>query len=889
MAALARSEFELAIAHLSAIGQTAADARTQIRAQVGLIQAYRGSGNIQQAIACCETLLGETLIRSPNAQAHQWALQMLETLRVAAIRPSASRSASLPASDPSGFTPLPPTGAADSTGFVPLSPTPTSSAPSSPRERVDGDSAGFTPLGGQPPTTGRESVTGAQLPNLTPAAKNADESSLGRDAGASDRTDDWNPFDAAVESSMVDSSIESDASAQRPVTDAQRPVTDTYRAAETEIPGLPRQNWRQAGRAQKWSGLGKLDRSTLWGVQALTAIALLVLGWGLWKALIVVIVAPILGLIPSLALYDLRQLLLLSNPIVWIGLGLVAIAALSPWLLDRILQSVYGAKSMHLDLLSRYSPESTRVLRRFGQGRSLPRLWIVYTNAPLALTYGLTPQDARLVVSQGLLDQLSDDEIAVIVAGELGHITTWDFAMTSFVTLLAQIPYGVYSRVSAWGDRQHDRVLQSVAVGVSSLGYGFYRLLRAAGLWLSRLRLSYSDRIACEMTGNPNGLTRALLKMALGIAQDVRRQGRIMPLLESFDLLIPVGCPTALTLGSVGQSNAFEPLLVWDYSHPLRRWLWFNNTHPPLGDRLQQIARYARHWRLESELNLPLAPGSESGGRPWPLLALGWGIGGGIVLSGLLMLLGAIAEPLNWATAQWVVLNAPGLELLVVIGASIGALMAIERRCWLQLAPLIGAAWGAATVGLLWVVGVIARYANWLELDWMWGDRSLLVGCLLIGLGIGTFTRINPLFPDIRREDVQVNPRLGDLLSDATISPLNSVPVRFTGKLLGDRGFSNQLSQSLILQCDSGLIALHHQSPLGAVGDLFPQALRPRNCVGQSVTITGWFRRGATPWVDIDTLQAPRGIVLKSGHPLWLTLLSFVAVFLGLYTILRGS
>ncbi len=66
------------------------------------------------------------------------------------------------------------------------------------------------------------------------------------------------------------------------------------------------------------------------------------------------------------------------------------------------------------DTLSTHSPEAIRVLQRYcrQQRWSLPRLAILPTSVPMALTYGNLPRTARIVVSQGLLEQLADDEIA---------------------------------------------------------------------------------------------------------------------------------------------------------------------------------------------------------------------------------------------------------------------------------------------------------------------------------------------------------------------------------------------------------------------------------------------------------------------------------------------
>jgi hypothetical protein len=159
---------------------------------------------------------------------------------------------------------------------------------------------------------------------------------------------------------------------------------------------------------------------------------------------------------------------------------------------------------------------------------------------------------------------------------------------------------------------------------------------------------------------------------------------------------------------------------------------------------------------------------------------------------------------------------------------------------------------------------------------------------MLIGFSIGTLLRINAFFPDIRSTNLQENPALTTLLSDPARLPADSQPVRLRGKLLGRSGIRNWLVQDLLLQTDDGLIKLHYLSQLGAAGNLLLHPHRPDTLVQRSVTVTGWFRRGATPWIDVDTLQPQRGTTFRSGHPLWSTLLAIAAALLGIFCILQS-
>jgi len=532
---------------------------------------------------------------------------------------------------------------------------------------------------------------------------------------------------------------------------------------------------------------------------------------------------------------DPTQLLLIT-----LGIAL----CLSPWLLDRLLRLFYGCQPLSIDTLSTQSPEAIQVLQSYCRKRSwpLPQMGVLPTTVPFALTYGNLPRTARIVVSQGLLAQLEDDEIATIYASQLGQIAHWDFVVMSLVILITQMPYTVYRQVSQWGDHRANKILRSGATIVASLGYGLYYLLSGPAVWLSRLRIHYSDRFATEMTGNPNGLTRALLKIAIGIAKDVQQQGHTAWLLDSLNLLSPVGCQQAISLGSLPPGTQIETVLAWDCLNPNRHWLIINNTHPLMGERLQSLAHIAHHWCLATELNLF----SQESNR--------------------------------------------GVHQLGEKRNSI-PLFYKEPSFLLQAAPFLGILVSFAFGGLFWLLWKIGFMLELWSLKWIYDDWTFFRGLIPIGFSIGTLVRINFFFPDIKLATVQIDDlELPHLLANPFALPVLSHPVCLQGKLLGRHGISNWLGQDLILHSATGLIKLHHTSWLGPIGNLLPrQSPRPSNLVGRYLTTTGWFRRGATCWIDIDVLRTQGGTNSRSGHPIWSTLLASTAAVWGAYIIWQGG
>ncbi|MBE9128174.1 MULTISPECIES: zinc metalloprotease HtpX [unclassified Coleofasciculus] len=769
--ALKQGNYTEAIAHLEGVREVELDESIVSRAAIALVTAYRRGGNVQQAIALCQQLTEDA-----NPKVKKWADNTLAKL-------IAESPTSLPQSNLTGFVPLedaPPTAStSDSTGFVPLNPTPPAN-PSPIKERLTNST--------------KRLFSGGNKPQPERAATHPSPST------------------------------------------SQLPVP--YSPASTPSRFGDRPRLRNRGRAEGWRPLKSPSLRRLWLIEIGTGIAFF---WLLrfWVQFLMGTTNYILVKLPLLQPIQLFY----RNPTPTLAVTLLILFILSPWLIDLGLRQFHGLKRLSLTQLASRTPEAAKVLQRFCRERRLPipTLGILPTDAPVAMTYGNLPRTARIVISEGLLAQLSHEEIATIYATQLGHIAYRDFMGMSLGTLAIQIPYILYWQVARWGERLADLsklpLLSPILLGITSvicaISYGTYWLLRLPLLWLSRVRIYYSDRIAIETTGNPNGLTRALVKIGLGIPEAIQTDSQTSRLLESFDLLLPVGYRQALPLSSCSPQISFESILHWDCTNPYRHWLIVTASHPLIGDRLHLCTRYAHLWTLGTELDLPIPT------PPAPTKA-------------------ALLSKLQ---------NSPkALPLL-------------------QSALLAGLALGLLLRAILWFIGIVSDGLDIWRLIWLHNASPFLDACILVAFSLSIFIWINRYFPDIKPATVRTQPNLGELLANPDTLPPDSLPVELTGKLLGRRGLLNRLGQDLILQTSTGLVKLHFMSYLGSLGNLLPLSTHPSHLIGEQVTLTGWFRRGATPWIDVETLRTQSGKISRAHFPIFLVILALAAAFWGAYLI----
>lgn len=306
-----------------------------------------------------------------------------------------------------------------------------------------------------------------------------------------------------------------------------------------------------------------------------------------------------------------------DNPVTGLGIAIaitlifnVAAFFLSPFLMDLTQNWLYKTRWVELAEIENLSPETIRVIRRVCQQKKIktPRLGIIEDQNPTAFTYGSLPNSARLVVSRGLFTYLDDDEVATVYAHELGHIVHWDFAVMTVASTLVQICYLIYVTARTLVRGMGNNKLGDAAKTASLVAYIFYFIGTYLLLYLSRTREYFADHFAAETTGNPNGLSRALVKIAYGIVEEGSRAKEPSRLIEGTRALGIYDAKAAATTGNAyriaSQPEKIGRVFLWDMFNP---WGWLmelNSTHPLTGKRVRALSTYAEQLGLETEFDM---------------------------------------------------------------------------------------------------------------------------------------------------------------------------------------------------------------------------------------------------------------------------------------------
>ncbi|MDZ8051552.1 MAG: M48 family metalloprotease [Aulosira sp. ZfuVER01] len=283
---------------------------------------------------------------------------------------------------------------------------------------------------------------------------------------------------------------------------------------------------------------------------------------------------------------------------------------LSPFLMDLTQRWLYQTRWVDLAEVEILSPETARVIQQVCQQKNLktPKLGIINDQNPTAFTYGSLPNSARLVVSQGLFTYLDDDEIATVYAHELGHIVHWDFAVMTAASTLVQICYLIYSTANRFGRGGGDNKIKDALQTAALVAYIFYIVGTYLLLYLSRTREYFADHFAAETTGNPNGLSRALVKIAYGILEEGQRTQEPSRLIEGtralgiYDPKAAASTGTAYRIASDRQK--IGRVFLWDMFNPWGWWMELNSTHPLTGKRVRALSTYAEQLGLPIEFDM---------------------------------------------------------------------------------------------------------------------------------------------------------------------------------------------------------------------------------------------------------------------------------------------
>jgi heat shock protein HtpX len=194
----------------------------------------------------------------------------------------------------------------------------------------------------------------------------------------------------------------------------------------------------------------------------------------------------------------------------------------------------------------------------------VPKIYLIPTDSPNAFATGRNPNHASVAVTRGILAICDDEEIEGVLSHELGHVKNRDILTSAVVatiagaiSMIAQMVY--FAELFGFGgggsDDRRGGALSALAMLIIA---PFMAML--IQLAISRSREYEADHTGAEITGNPQGLARALDK--------IDKWAKQMPMRVS---------------PSMAHLYIYQPLTTHEMFSSLF------STHPPIRKRIERL------------------------------------------------------------------------------------------------------------------------------------------------------------------------------------------------------------------------------------------------------------------------------------------------------------
>jgi heat shock protein HtpX len=262
----------------------------------------------------------------------------------------------------------------------------------------------------------------------------------------------------------------------------------------------------------------------------------------------------------------------------------------SYWNADKLVLSMHGAREVNESA----APDLVRLVRELANraGLPMPRVYLMDNPQPNAFATGRNPEHAAVAVTTGLLEMLSRDEIAGVLAHELAHVRNHDtLTMTITATIAGAISMlAQFGMFFGGGHRDNNNGLGIVGTLAMVILAPIAAML--VQMAISRTREYSADNLGARISGRPGALASALAKISNAAQQIENPTAEMNPATAHLFIVNP--------LTGRGMDNLFS-------------------THPSTENRIAALQQLARQMGQDGFSTRPAAgstPRSTSAG-PW--------------------------------------------------------------------------------------------------------------------------------------------------------------------------------------------------------------------------------------------------------------------------------
>ena len=470
---------------------------------------------------------------------------------------------------------------------------------------------------------------------------------------------------------------------------------------------------------------------------------------------------------------------------------------ISPWLMDLTTRWLYKAD---------FNKEIPDYLKKFitevceKNKIKYPRIGIIDDGAPNCYTYGRTKRDARIIITRGVFDLLSEEEVKAVIGHELGHVAHYDMLVMTVAQLVPIVFYAVYEGCIKNTNSSDDDNGYTVAIGV--IAYVLYIISQYIVLWLSRTREYFADSFSVDETKNPNALAEALVKIGFGLTtsnkeenveeddekdkdkkkdkkQGKQRSASAVNGLGIFDKKTSktlVACSSADGMSTKVSKKSIKNAMKWEKWNYWAKWYEINSTHPLISKRLEAITKRSKEYNQEPYIVFDLKK-----------------------------------------------------------DANYGSMFAFELM--LVMLPTIA-----------FITGIVFLLL-WLSNDYC---QTYKIGMCICGV----VAVILEFFVFLRKYNKKSFKKatVEDLLGETKVSGVTPVPCEVTGNIIGRGDPGYVFSEDFVIRDKTGIVFLDYNQPLWLINKIFA-VFKAKTFIDKEIIVKGWYRRSPVPYVEIYSME----------------------------------
>lgn len=265
----------------------------------------------------------------------------------------------------------------------------------------------------------------------------------------------------------------------------------------------------------------------------------------------------------------------------------------SYWNADKMVLRMHRA----VEVDERNAPEYYGIVRDLAARAELPmpKVYLIDNPQPNAFATGRNPQNAAVAATTGLLDRLTPQEVAGVMAHELAHVQNRDtLTMTITATLAGAISMLGNFAFFMGGNRDNNNPFGFIGVLVAIIVAPLAAMM--VQMAISRTREYSADRRGAEICGQPLWLASALDKIARNAKAIHNPDAERNPATAHMFIINP--------LSGERMDNLFS-------------------THPDTGNRIAALQRMASEFgapstrRTEPRAEAPRTQDTGTASGPW--------------------------------------------------------------------------------------------------------------------------------------------------------------------------------------------------------------------------------------------------------------------------------